>query len=201
MLQSARLAAAAVVPSRTRQALMLSRWCPSLLRLRLRKLASLSVPSRKQAPTPLLQRLRYVAVWHRSVLSCTRPRALLLPCADLAFVQPVVDMACDKATLAAPAPAAEATQEQVCCSPLPDFVRGSHLLPSSPAQLLRQLSAAAAVPLPSLPAKSPAAPPAPPRATPPAAADHSPASQGNAVQVDSQVRASATVTTPVMQPC
>ena len=71
---------------------------------------------------------------------------------------------------------------------------------SSPphAQLLRQLSAAAAVPLPSLPAKSPVAAPAPPRATLPAAANqaNSPASQSNAVQADSQVRASATVTAP-----
>ena len=61
MLQSARLAAAAVVP-RTRQALMPSRWCVSLLHLR--KLASLSVPSRKQAQTLLLHTLRCAALWH-----------------------------------------------------------------------------------------------------------------------------------------
>ena len=107
----------------------------------------------------------------------------------------MVDTARDNAALAM-APAADAVQEQVGARVyllLHDFVRDSHLL-TFPAQLLRQLSAAAAVPLPGLPDKSPAVAPAPTRASPPAAADRSPASQVNAMQVDSQVRAAATST-------
>ena len=56
MLPSARLVAAAVVPSPKRQALMQSWWRASLLRLC--KLASPSLPSCREALTLLLRRQR-----------------------------------------------------------------------------------------------------------------------------------------------
>lgn len=101
--------------------------------------------------------------------------------------------ACNTASLAAPSTCdADAAQEQV--SARADFALRSFCVVayrcSAPFQLLRQLSAAAAVPLPSPPVSAPAAAPAPVLAVPPVVAPRSPPSQGRTTPAESMVRCS-----------
>ena len=132
------------------------------------------LPLRRPRSTPLLA-------------LATSPGAV----ADCCFVQTVVDIkTCDKAAPTAPPTCdADAAHEQVrarACYTARLFSMAHCVLACL--QLLRQLSAAAALPLPSLPASAPAAAPAPVRTVPSLAADRSPSSQDCSAQPDTVVR-------------